>query len=114
MKAGKSLWIGSTLWVHFGGRTYTLELSAVTNPRMASAKAATTVGPHILKSPMPGKVLKINFKVGDSVKTNSTICVLEAMKMEYTLKSPKDAKVKTLFKSEGDLVELDEKVVEIE
>lgn len=42
----------------------------------------------IVKSPMPGMVLKVKKKVGDSVNKGEAVLVLEAMKMENEIKSP--------------------------
>jgi biotin carboxyl carrier protein len=41
-----------------------------------------------VKSPMPGKISRVNFRVGDSVKVGDVIVVMEAMKMEHNCSSP--------------------------
>lgn len=49
---------------------------------------------NVLTSPMPGKVIKINVKDGDSVKKGDVVLVVEAMKMENSIVANKDAVVK--------------------
>ena len=48
--------------------------------RPLAAKAAA--GKISIKNPMPGTIVNINVKVGDAVKPDTLLCVLEAMKME--------------------------------
>jgi biotin carboxyl carrier protein len=49
-----------------------------------------------LSSPMPGLILDINVKVGDTVKKDQQLIILEAMKMENVLTSPVDGKIKEI------------------
>lgn len=58
-----------------------------------------------LTSPMPGKIFKIVKNPGDEVKKGDTILILEAMKMEHSIRSDKDGKVKKIFYSVGELVQ---------
>ncbi|HCY77575.1 MAG TPA: hypothetical protein DHV28_16795 [Ignavibacteriales bacterium] len=59
----------------------------------------------IIKSPMPGLVLKILKKAGDNVSKGETVMILEAMKMENEIKVSNDGKVVDIFVSEGKPVE---------
>lgn len=65
-------------------------------------------------SPMPGKILKVLVNPGDSVKKGDPLIIMEAMKMEHTLKASKDGKVKDVKFGEGDLVEGQVELVELE
>ena len=58
-----------------------------------------------LKAPMPGMVLNISVKEGDSLLKGGTLLVLEAMKMENILKSPGDGVIKKVLVSKGEKVE---------
>lgn len=58
-----------------------------------------------LVSPMPGKILKVHVKNGDKVEAGQALLVMEAMKMEHTIKSSAAGTVKEVFFDEGDLVE---------
>lgn len=68
-------------------------------------KAAAPAGGEPVNSPMPGTVLDIKVKVGDSVKSGDTLVVLEAMKMENSIVAPKDAKVTAVHVTKGQTVE---------
>jgi biotin carboxyl carrier protein len=46
-----------------------------------------------VESPMPGKILSVGVKVGDSVKEDDEICILEAMKMENPIVAPVSGKI---------------------
>ena len=65
-------------------------------------------------SPMPGKILKVLVKDGDLVKKGDALIIMEAMKMEHTLKASKDGVVKKVKYSEGDLVEGQIELVELD
>jgi biotin carboxyl carrier protein len=58
-----------------------------------------------LLSPMPGKVLKVMVSVGDVVEAGQSLLVMEAMKMEHTIKAVKKGIVSELFYRQGDLVD---------
>jgi biotin carboxyl carrier protein len=58
-----------------------------------------------IKAPMPGLVLKILVKEGDSIKKGENLLVLEAMKMENMIKSPSDVTIKKISIKSGDKVE---------
>jgi pyruvate carboxylase subunit B len=53
---------------------------------------------------MPGKIVRIMVAENDEVKTGQGIIVMEAMKMQNELKSPKDGKVQKILTSEGSTV----------
>ncbi len=55
---------------------------AASTPTPAPAAPAGPQGAIQVKAPMPGTILKMNFKVGDKVEPNGLVCILEAMKME--------------------------------
>src|SRR5439155_23646921 len=56
---------------------------------------------------MPGRVVKVLAQEGDSVKKGQALLILEAMKMEHTLVSPRDGVVDRAAFREGDLVPAD-------
>lgn len=67
-----------------------------------------------LKAPMPGVVFEIKVAIGDIIKKDDPILVLEAMKMENILKSPIDAVIKNIVIEKGDTVEKNKILVEFE
>lgn len=70
--------------------------------------------PGSLLTQMPGKVVKINVKVGDEVKAGQTLLILEAMKMENEIKAGIDGKVKLLNIAEGQALESGHLMIELE
>lgn len=58
-----------------------------------------------MTSPMPGKILKIFIKVGSEVEPGTPILVMEAMKMEHTIKASKKGVVEKVHYKEGDQVQ---------
>ena len=52
-------------------------------------------------APMTGVVRLVEVKAGDAVKAGDRLLVMEAMKMEHTLKAPRDGVVEAVFASEG-------------
>ncbi len=71
-------------------------------------------GKQIIAAPMPGKVVKVLVKLGDEVKEGQGLVVVEAMKMENELKSPKAGKVVELPAKEGTAVEINARLVVVE
>ena len=67
-----------------------------------------------LLTKMPGKVVKIEVKEGQTVKKGETLLILEAMKMENEIKSGIDGVVKTIHVNEGDALEENVLMLEIE
>ena len=67
-----------------------------------------------LLSPMPGKIFRIDRKVGDAVKKGDALLVLEAMKMEHTIRAHKDGVVIKLFYKTGEQVQGGAQLAEIE
>lgn len=59
----------------------------------------------IIKSPMPGMILKIKKSVGDEVEQGDSLLILEAMKMENDIRSPVSGKIKEIKVKEGQAVE---------
>ena len=72
--------------------------------RRASGKFSLE-GPQRVDSPMPGKVVRVLVKQGDEVQEGQGLVVVEAMKMENELKSPKAGVVAELQAQEGQAVE---------
>lgn len=67
-----------------------------------------------LTSPMPGKIFKIVKEVGSIVSKGETILILEAMKMEHSIRADKDGKVKKIMFRTGDLVQGGVTLAEVE
>ena len=67
----------------------------------AAPKAAAPAGGKTVNAPMPGTILKMNVKVGDTVKPNDLVCILEAMKMENEIFANEGGTVKAVNAPQG-------------
>lgn len=67
-----------------------------------------------IKAPLPGVIIKLSCAVGDDVKMGQTLLVLEAMKMQNELQSPKDGKIKKINVKENQNVVEGEDLIVIE
>ncbi|NLE03023.1 MAG: biotin/lipoyl-binding protein [Fibrobacter sp.] len=86
------------------GKSYKIDVKEGTDAP-AAAPAATAGGQNtVVKSPLPGLVLRLNVKVGDTVDNGNELLVLEAMKMETPIKSPVSGTVTSIEVGQGDQV----------
>ena len=68
-------------------------------------KGGAGAGGQELKSGMPGKIIEIFAKVGDVVKANKPLLIMEAMKMENEMRAARDVRIKEICVKQGDSVE---------
>ncbi|MDD5100114.1 MAG: acetyl-CoA carboxylase biotin carboxyl carrier protein subunit [Syntrophales bacterium] len=64
-----------------------------------------------VKAPMPGKILDVLVKVGDQVKEDDELLMLEAMKMENPIYAPADGTVKEIKVKANDSVETEQVMI---
>lgn len=62
------------------------------------------VGGQVLQSPMPGRVISVQTRVGQDVKANAPIVVMESMKMESVVRSSRNGKIAEVLVKPGDVV----------
>ena len=74
-------------------------------PVASAPQAAAKEGNVAVSAPMPGKILAVKAKEGDSVKAGDVLLVLEAMKMENDIVAPQDGVVASINVKVGDSVE---------
>ena len=79
-----------------------------------AAKPKIVFEGELIKAPLPGRILDIMIKVGDTVKSGETVIVLEAMKMENDIKSHYSGVIKRIMVSKDDYVPNDEVLIEFE
>jgi biotin carboxyl carrier protein len=90
---------GSDLWV--SGARYSVELR---DPRSLSSRRhgpGANTGPLELVAPMPGKVVRVLLREKAPVKLGQGVVVVEAMKMQNEIKSPKKGILQKLLAAEG-------------
>ncbi|MDE7154415.1 MAG: acetyl-CoA carboxylase biotin carboxyl carrier protein subunit [Muribaculaceae bacterium] len=75
-----------------------------TGAKVISKPAAPSNGAAGVKAPLPGVILSINVKVGDTVKAADTVIMLEAMKMENAIHAGRDGKIASINVAQGDSV----------
>lgn len=69
---------------------------------------------RFLLSPMPGLLKHLAVKAGDDVKAGEELAIVEAMKMENSLRAINDGKVKELLASEGESLAVDQPILSFE
>ena len=74
-------------------------------PVASAPQVAAKEGNVAVSAPMPGKILAVKAKEGDSVKAGDVLLVLEAMKMENDIVAPQDGVVASINVKVGDSVE---------
>lgn len=87
------------LWV--GGARYAAELRDPRSLRSRRASAGDDRGPKKLVAPMPGKVVRVLLHEQAQVQAGQGILVMEAMKMQNEIKSPKAGVVQKIVAGEG-------------
>lgn len=100
---------GDTKQIFFNEYEFEVELIPKVSGRKASSLNAGS-----LQSPMPGKIFKIMKNVGENVLQNEPILIMEAMKMEHTIRAHKDGVLSKLFFKEGEQVQGKAMLAEIE
>ena len=101
---------GDATWVFVDGQVARLAATATG----ASRGRAKTRGDGGVMAPMPATVVAINTSPGQPVKEGDTVIILEAMKMEMPIKSPRAGIVKAVHCAKGDLVQPGVSLLEIE
>jgi acetyl-CoA carboxylase biotin carboxylase subunit len=100
-RTARVMWAGSRAYVQAEG----LLLALVEQPRFAEPGAQAVAGG--LVAPMPGKVVKVLVAAGQEVVAGAPLVVLEAMKMEHTVRAHDPGVVRAVHVTVGDQVEHD-------
>lgn len=89
--------------ISIGGKRFHFEIE---DPRRwkRSTLAAGAQGKASLTAAMPGKIVRVSVAVGDEVVAEQGLLVIEAMKMQNELKSPRDGRVTAIEVKENDSV----------
>ncbi|HET6603680.1 MAG TPA: biotin carboxylase N-terminal domain-containing protein [Xanthomonadaceae bacterium] len=99
---------GEDLLVHWQGRHRFHPVSAFL------AEAAADEGTDLVRAPMPGRVVALHVAQGEAVDAGAPLLVMEAMKMELTLRAPQAGTVAEVRNAAGDFVEADTVLVRME
>jgi len=87
--------------IAIGRNRYSVEVRDPRSWRSRKARAAGIEGPKKVLAAMPGKVVRVIAPEGTDVEQGSGVIVIEAMKMQNELKSPKKGKISKIFAAEG-------------
>ena len=90
------------------GHTYELTLE------VGNASGGRTSRSALATSPMTGVLIDVRAKKGEAVREGDVLFVVEAMKMEYTVRAPRAAVVRDVHARPGDPVKVDAPVVTFE
>ena len=80
----------------------------------AFAKAFAAAKADAVRAPMPGRIVSVRAEVGAEVAEGAELLVMEAMKMELSLKAPRAGKITELRATVGEFVEADAVLVRLE
>jgi 3-methylcrotonyl-CoA carboxylase alpha subunit len=101
------------VWAFFDGQVYRHRANEPADGE-AGHHGPPKGGHYVLTAPMPATVVKIAVAPGQAVRHGDTLVVVEAMKMELPIRAPADATVKAINCREGELVQPDRELVELE
>ena len=104
---------GESLEAWTGQRRYSISIADARDRSARSRKPAGS-GPLELRAQMPGKVVKLLVEPGAHVHSGQGLVVVEAMKMQNEVKSPKDGAVTRIYAVEGTTVLAGEKLIVVE
>ncbi len=106
---------GDNLELNFWNRYYQIEVLDERKMRMRRIQTHLDLsGPEIIKTSMPGKVVKVLVKEGQKVEAGRGIIIIEAMKMENQIQCKNGGIIKSIRVQAGTTVEADVVLVEIE
>lgn len=95
-------------WVTIDGRTIMLTKTSGAKQGVRHDHAGGLI------APMPGQVRSVSVSVGDVVKKGQTLLTMEAMKMEIRIQALKDGRVTALHAAQGQTVEREQILIEVE
>jgi biotin carboxyl carrier protein len=87
-----------------GSARYAVDVQDPRSLKTRRAVAGGDAGPQKIKAAMPGKIVRVLVAEKDEVKAGQGVIVMEAMKMQNEMKSPKDGRVQKILTAEGSTV----------
>jgi biotin carboxyl carrier protein len=105
---------GESLGLRIRNEEYELELQDERKRKKRAAPADNAAGPEIVKAAMPGKIVGLLVRPGDLVRAKDAVVVMEAMKMENEIACRRGGRVRAVCVVQGQTVEKDVVLVEID
>ena len=113
--------VGTQVSFSLDGETYRVSVGANNTPANSSlsntrpqAASSSAINSDQIISPMPGIVVSVAVKSGESVTRGQTVCVIEAMKMENNITAPRDGVVESVNVEAGQEVGNRQVLIELE
>lgn len=101
--------------LNFRNQHFNIEVLDERHMRMRRIRSELDIsGPEVIKTSMPGKVVKVLVEEGQQVKSGTGVVIIEAMKMENEIRCRNGGVIKAVHVSAGQAVEGDVVLVEIE
>ncbi|MBV9435390.1 MAG: acetyl-CoA carboxylase biotin carboxyl carrier protein subunit, partial [Acidobacteria bacterium] len=97
-----------------GGVKYAVEVRDPRAWRTRRSRVAGADGPKKIVAPMPGKIVRVIAQPGAEVEQGEGVIVIEAMKMQNELKSPKKGTVAKILAAEGAAVNAGDVLAEVQ
>lgn len=112
----QSDFLSKTYSVKVNGNLYTVAISSPLDQLIKDMgfEVGASKQVNVIKAPMPGLILEMSVSVGQEVKENDCLLILEAMKMENSFLSPRAGIIKSISASKGDAVEKGQLLIEFE
>ena len=120
----------SPIEVVVDGESFQVEVEGVPEtalPRRARSRSSDRLAPtslrsetlssqsdDVIRSPMPGRVISIMVRPGEQVSTGQEVCVIEAMKMEQSIRVGRSGVVKTIHVQPMDSVSANDPLMDLE
>ena len=98
--------VKDSYWIHLNGRIHVVNSHEIGYSNQKHNEGS-------LVAPMPGTIIEILVKKGQRVRKGQSLMVMEAMKMEHKIQSPKDGEVLSISNEVGQKVEMGAVLVEI-
>jgi len=105
---------GAPVAVNVGDQNYEIKIIDPKRLRGTGAVGAEATGASEIKTAMPGKVVRVLHEVGAEIKAGEGVIIVEAMKMQNEMKSPKDGVIKEIRFATGATVNAGDILVIIE
>ncbi len=104
---------GKKTFIHLDGRSLVLE-HPETKEKTSFQTDDHLAADHGIYAPMPGKIIKILVQPNQAVSAKQNLVIVEAMKMEHSVRAAKPGIVKKIHFKEGDLVDTDQQIIELD
>lgn len=105
--------VGQKVWYKIDNQIFSSDIADLSSGSSRKRTGGSKKSSNQILAPMPGKITKIFVSMNESVKKSQALLVMEAMKMEHTLKSDLDTEVEKINVQVGDQVSLGHVLIQL-